>query len=192
MKATIPDRVPEADRLPPQPEPPLRAPRPSGGVFPGRFTAANGEDIVVFLVGIRFNGWRGLLPAVQTFFKMPAMVSALERYPELGCLGSHVAFGWRTAYVMQYWRSYEDLERFAHAPAEAHFPAWRWYARLGTTARDTGVWHETFRVSAGAYESIYVNMPQFGLAKATAHRSLAATSTSGERLGERARLADPP
>jgi hypothetical protein len=167
----------------PSPQPGRRL---QGAVFPGRYTADYGENLVVFLVGFRFNGIRGLLPALQTFFKMPGMLSALERKPELGCLGGHVAFGWRTAYVMQYWRSYEDLERFAHAPAEAHVPAWRWYARLGAKGSGGGVWHETFRVAAGAYETIYVNMPQFGLAKATAHRSLAAASTSRQRISEKA------
>lgn len=28
---------------------------------------------------------------------------------------------------------------------------------------DVGVWHETYRVAAGAHESIYVDMPPFGL-----------------------------
>ena len=163
--------------------PPDNAPSSrGGGVYPGRYTASNSDEIIVFLVGLRFNGWRGLLPALQTFGKMPAMLAALARRPELGCLGGHAAFGWRTAYVIQYWRSYEDLERFSHAPEAEHLPAWRWYQRLGKQNRDTGVWHETFRVAAGAYESIYANMPQFGLAKATGHRSLAPQSSARTRL----------
>ena len=184
MNATDLESPPSAESTSDE-TPPQRG-LPQGAVFPGRYTADYGDELVVFLVGFRFNGVRGLLSAVQTFTKMPAMLSALERKPELGCLGGHVAFGWRTAYVIQYWRSYDDLERFAHMPAEAHLPAWRWYARLGKKGSGSGVWHETFRVAAGAYESIYVNMPQFGLAKATAHRSLAAGSTSRQRISERA------
>jgi hypothetical protein len=182
MNATDLESPPLADSAVESPHPPSL---PHDTIFSGRYTADYGDDLVVFLVGFRFNGIRGLLPALQTFFKMPAMLSALARKPELGCLGGHVAFGWRTAYVIQYWRSYDDLERFAHTPAEAHFPAWRWYARLGGKGSGGGVWHETFRVAAGGYETIYVNMPQFGLAKATAHRSLAATSTSRQRLSEK-------
>ena len=154
-------------------------------IFPGRYTADNGTEIVVFILGLRFNGLRGLLPALQAFFKMPGMLAALARKPELGCLGGHSAFSWPTAYVIQYWRSYDALERFAHAPDEEHIPAWRWYARLGASGSGAGIWHETFRVAAGAYESIYVNMPQFGLAKATAHRSLSKGSSARQRMSSR-------
>ena len=152
------------------------------GIYPGRYTAGNSEEIVVFLIGFRFNGLRGLLPALQTFSKMPGMLAALARKPELGCLGGHVALGGRTAYVIQYWRSYEDLERFAHLPQEEHLPAWRWFNRLGAKGSGAGIWHETFRVAPGAYESIYVNMPRFGLAKATEHRPLARGSSARERI----------
>ncbi|CAM5694173.1 hypothetical protein SANTM175S_00904 [Streptomyces antimycoticus] len=30
-----------------------------------------------------------------------------------------------------------------------------------------GFWHETYAVPAGAHEAVYVNMPAFGLGKAT-------------------------
>lgn len=29
-----------------------------------------------------------------------------------------------------------------------------------------GIWHETYSVAAGQYESVYINMPAFGLGKA--------------------------
>jgi hypothetical protein len=31
---------------------------------------------------------------------------------------------------------------------------------------NVGIWHETFRVAAGQYETVYNNMPEFGLGKA--------------------------
>ena len=31
---------------------------------------------------------------------------------------------------------------------------------------DIGIWHETYSVRAGEYESIYLNMPEFGLSRA--------------------------
>ena len=34
------------------------------------------------------------------------------------------------------------------------------------TDGSVGIWHETYAVSPGAYENIYVNMPPFGLGKA--------------------------
>jgi len=32
-----------------------------------------------------------------------------------------------------------------------------------------GIWHETYQVANGKYESIYANMPRFGLAVAGTH-----------------------
>jgi len=47
-----------------------------------------------------------------------------------------------------------------------HKRAWRsWNQRI----RDTdavGIWHETYQVHAGEHESVYVNVPVFGLAAA--------------------------
>jgi hypothetical protein len=34
------------------------------------------------------------------------------------------------------------------------------------TDGSVGIWHETYKVAAGDYENIYVNMPLFGLGKA--------------------------
>jgi hypothetical protein len=159
------------------------APKAPDAVYPGRYTAGNDQDLVVFLIGMRFNGFAGLRYALQAFVSMPRMLASLEKHPETGCLGGHVAFGWKTAYVMQYWRSFDDLDRFAKAPNDEHHPMWRWYMRLGDKARDTGIWHETFRVAAGSYESIYANMPRFGLAKATTHVPIVpATSTARKRI----------
>jgi hypothetical protein len=47
-----------------------------------------------------------------------------------------------------------------------------------------GVWHETYRTREGDYETIYVNMPSFGLAKATS-----AVSVSGRRESAAGRIA---
>jgi hypothetical protein len=152
----------------------------SGGVFPGPYTAGNDREVVVFLIGMRFNSWRALPTALRTFLLMPRMLASLAKSPETGCLGGHVAFGWLTTYTIQYWRSFEELERFAKAPDDDHLPAWRWYNTLGEKAAGVGIWHETFRVAAGAYESIYVNMPSFGLAAATTHVPIR-TGTRGAR-----------
>jgi hypothetical protein len=36
---------------------------------------------------------------------------------------------------------------------------------VGTNG-SVGIWHETYAVSPGTYENVYVNMPPFGLGKA--------------------------
>jgi hypothetical protein len=50
---------------------------------------------------------------------------------------------------------------------------------------DVGIWHETYRVAAGASESIYGNMPRVGLARVGVHRPLGSTSTAARRIGDR-------
>ena len=68
---------------------------------------------------------------------------------------------------MQYWRSFEHLERFANDVDDPHVAAWRnYWRRVGRDTR-TGIWHETYLVRAGEYEAIYGNMPPFGLGKAS-------------------------
>ena len=149
-----------------------------GHIFTERYTAGNENELVVFIIGMRFNGLSGFRHALKAFFAMPRMLSSIAKHPETGCLGGHVAFGWRVTYVIQYWRSFDDLENFAKAPDDEHLPAWRWYNKLGKDARDAGIWHETYRVAAGAYESIYVNMPRFGLAEAMSHVPLTSAKRS--------------
>ena len=40
------------------------------------------------------------------------------------------------------------------------------YNRAIGTRGDVGIWHETYVVKAGEYETVYANMPPFGLATA--------------------------
>jgi Domain of unknown function (DUF4188) len=76
----------------------------------------------------------------------------------------HSWFG-RTTIMLQYWESFEKLETYAKARDHEHLPAWREFNRRVGTSGDVGVWHETYAVAPGAYESIYSNMPPFGLGK---------------------------
>jgi hypothetical protein len=85
--------------------------------------------------------------------------------------------------VVQYWRSFEQLEAFARAKDHRHFPAWTRFNRAVGSNGDVGIWHETYLVRAGQYECIYNNMPPFGLAKATAWEP-----ASGKKVSAPARL----
>jgi hypothetical protein len=67
--------------------------------------------------------------------------------------------------VIQYWRSFDDLERFARDQDDPHLEAWRRFTKLQNQHNDAGIWHETFLVRAGEYEAIYNNMPRRGLGK---------------------------
>jgi hypothetical protein len=57
---------------------------------------------------------------------------------------------------------------YAHGKDQAHLPAWRALnKRFATAGKGVGIYHETYCVPAGAYETIYRNMPAFGLGKAS-------------------------
>jgi hypothetical protein len=152
-------------------------------VKPGRFTATIDGDFVVFLIGMRFNRplkvWKWL-PVVQA---MPKMLRALGEHPELGCLGYQQWFG-RTTILVQYWRDFDSLDRFARDTALPHLAPWREFNKRVRNSGDVGIWHETYKVRAGEYEAIYANMPIFGLAKAAASVAVdARTQSAAARIG---------
>ena len=157
-------------------------------VHKGRFTAKPDGDVVVFLIGMRFNKpWkvRRWLPVVLA---MPRMLRALGEHPELGCLGTHQWIG-RTTIIVQYWKSFEHLDRFARDEQLPHLEPWRRFNRVVRASGDVGVWHETYRVRAGDYEAVYANMPACGLAAATNHVPVAGVGQSAAaRLG----VPEPP
>jgi hypothetical protein len=68
--------------------------------------------------------------------------------------------------VVQYWRSFDHLEAYAKDKELEHYPAWKNFNIKLRSTRAAGIWHETYKVSEGTYENVYVNMPPFGLAKA--------------------------
>jgi hypothetical protein len=137
-------------------------------VFPGRYTAQSDDDFVVFLIGMRFNKPWLVHRWFPVFLAMPKMLRSLEAHPELGCLGTKTWFG-RTVLLVQYWRSFEDLDRFARDKDLPHLEPWRKFNRAIRDSGDVGIWHETYKVHAGDFESVYGNMPRFGLAAATNH-----------------------
>lgn len=135
----------------------------------GRFTAHTDEPFVVFLIGMRVNRFRALRTWSRVAKAMPPMMESLFTQPESGLLGAETFFRlWPlTTITVSYWRSFDDLERFARATDEPHLEAWRDFNRLVGSDGRVGVWHETYVVPAGGYEAIYANMPPFGLGKAT-------------------------
>ena len=121
---------------------------------------------VVFLIGMRINTlWKvsAWLPVVQA---MARMQIELAKRPELGLLHLRNHFGLRNIMTVQYWRSFDHLEAFARGDGLSHLPAWQAFSRNLARAGDVGIWHETFMVSPGQYESVYHNMPRHGLGQA--------------------------
>lgn len=93
----------------------------------------------------------------------------MYKHPEKGFLGGESFLYWRGVGLIQYWRSFEDLERFARSREEPHLKAWQRFNRVVGADGSVGIWHETYLINPGNYEAIYGNMPIFGLAAATKH-----------------------
>ena len=163
-----------------------------------RLTVARDQGFVVFLIGARLNKW-WLLPVVWgVAMAMRRMLNELRANPDSGLLAFE-EYGGRTTLMLQYWRSREDLLRYARDKERAHAPAWRrWIREWGEGA--VGIWHETYVVEPGSYECVYQHMPAFGLGKVgplvpaegplkTAAGRLAAGAERGARLQEDAQAA---
>jgi hypothetical protein len=82
----------------------------------------------------------------------------------LGFLSMESFFGLRTTVMIQYWRSIDDL--LSYARNEKHLTAWKNFNKKVGSTDAVGIYHETYKVHGGEYESIYGNMPRHGLGKA--------------------------
>lgn len=152
-------------------------------VIAERMTAQIEGDFVVFLIGMRINKWWKVGAWLPAVLAMPRMVTELAARPEAetGFLG-HTNVGFGT--VLQYWRSFEHLEAYASARDRAHFPAWAAFNKRARGARgDVGIWHETYLVQAGQYETLYSGMPAHGLGRAAG-----LVPAVGRRMAARGRL----
>lgn len=150
-----------------------------------RMTTERAEGIVVFLIGMRVNRWWKVHRWLPIMFAMNRMLRELRARPESGYLGGTLL----PSLSVQYWESSEKLLAYASDRTGEHFPAWaEFYRRIGTNG-DVGIWHETYVVPAGAYESMYVNMPPTGLGRyvplvpARGHLSRARTRLKGDQHG---------
>lgn len=155
-----------------------------------RMAAEVDGDFVVFLIGMRINRFYKVRSWWPVVMAMPRMLKELEAQPESGFLGArNVLYGPRMPAVVQYWRSFEDLERYARAKDANHFPTWVKFNKTIGSNGDVGIWHEMYKVAAGQYEAVYNNMPVFGLAAvsaavpATGYRSSARGRITGAEAG---------
>jgi hypothetical protein len=63
--------------------------------------------------------------------------------------------------VLQYWRSFDDLEQWSRRPPHSEW--WRGAVERGRTKQDFGLYHEAFLVPRANIESIYLNCEPVGL-----------------------------
>jgi hypothetical protein len=88
----------------------------------------------------------------------------MDQNPDIGFISTEFFLNWRGITLIQYWRSYEQLETYARGCI--HLEAWKRFNQ------------------PGEYECIYGNMPRFGLAKAGDHiPAVGRMETSRRRMG---------
>jgi hypothetical protein len=154
-------------------------------VMPGRFTAQTDEPFVVFIIGMRVNRFLAFNKWIPTAMAMGPMLRTLYQNPGKGFLGAQIFFYWRGIASVQYWRSFDDLEKFARDKDDPHLSAWRRFNKVIGSDGSVGIFHETYLVDAGRYEALYGNMPVFGLAAATKHvPATGKRETARRRLGQ--------
>ena len=144
----------------------------------GRTTADVQGDAVVLLIGMRINHFWAVHQWLPVQLSMLRMLRELGRDPDRGLLG-HVLLtaSPRTYYVVQYWESREKLYAYATSPDMFHHRVWAIInrkERAGKVRGHVGLWHETYVAPEGSHESIYFDMPAFGLAGAHGQVPLAA------------------
>lgn len=132
----------------------------------GRMTHHYEGELIVFLIGMRFNKpWR-IDKWMPAFLAMPRMLTELSKDPDSGLMGFRLTIGGDGPTVIQYWNSREKLYDYASAPSSEHRPAWTAFNRRARKAAGAvGIWHETYQVDRA--ETMYVGMPAIGLAAAT-------------------------
>lgn len=134
----------------------------------------------VFLIGMRVTRpWRvrAWLPVLTS---MSRMLIHLRRRPDAGMLDARLYLG-GSPMVLSYWRSAEDLRRFASDPDAPHLSMWRWFNRELADTDSVGIWHETYVI--GEHETISSGMPPQGLARAVGwHPVGPGTATASARL----------
>ncbi len=135
-------------------------------IIAARRTAKLDGDFVVFLIGMRVNAPLKVWKWAPVASAMPRMLVELAKHPDLGLLHARTFFGFPNIFVLQYWRSFQHLHRYATDASLAHLPAWRAFNKAIGSNGDVGIWHETYLVKDGQHESVYNNMPLWGLAQA--------------------------
>ncbi len=139
----------------------------------GRWTHDHDGDLTVFLIGMRINRFWRPDAWVPVLAAMGPMLDELSRDPESGFLGHAMSLGPRGPVLVQYWRSTEQLYAYAGDREAAHRPAWAAFNRRARKVPGAvGIWHETYQVARA--ETMYVDMPPTGLAKATSSRAVTA------------------
>lgn len=153
-------------------------------IVKGRMTDSFSGSLVVFVIGMRVNHFLKVRKWLPTLMAMRPMIAELSQNPECGFLGTEFALcSWRQVVLLQYWRDFDSLERYARAQGEEHWPAWIAFNKRVGNDGTVGIFHETYIVPESGHETVYNNIPPFGLGKVAG-----LVPATGSRNDARARM----
>lgn len=154
-------------------------------IIHGRHTVALDRPCVLFLIGMRVNRLLAFGQWLPVLRAMRPMIAELAADPDSGFLDATTWLGWRQVLVQQYWRSTDDLLRYAQDADRRHRPAWTdFFRRVGVAdGAAVGIFHETIVIDPSGMECIYGNMPPTGLG-----RAMGTVPATGRRETAAARL----
>jgi hypothetical protein len=115
-------------------------------------------DLVVIYLGMKVNSPRG----VKTLASFgPKIRESVAANPDGLLVHENLLFSLFPPHagMRQYWRDFDSLERWARS-----LPHQQWWQRFLRDRGGTGFWHETYS-RGGQVESIFVDMPEIGLAR---------------------------
>lgn len=132
----------------------------------GRHTAQFDGPVTIFVIGLRINRLLRIDKWLPVARAMGPMIAELSREPQSGFLGAEPMLrDLRTVVMLQYWRDFDSLEAYARDRNQSHWPAWLAFNKAVGSSSTVGIFHETYVVQQGCHETIYANMPEFGLGR---------------------------
>ncbi|EXJ93283.1 hypothetical protein A1O1_01675 [Capronia coronata CBS 617.96] len=131
------------------------------------------EKVVVFLLGAKANHPLGIFgPNLKTLGDYATqMYAELDKTaPDSGFYGgsswtNQDKNGATEFLFLSYWRSTEDIHKFAYGPL--HREAWDWWNKTLEQNNHIGINHEIFEVDRKHWEAIYVNFQPTNLGATT-------------------------
>eukprot|EP00884_Botryococcus_braunii_P022837 jgi/Botrbrau1/9237/Bobra.0028s0032.1 len=146
----------------------------SNKIQPGRWKAKVEGDICVFIVGAYINNWWDVATWYWTMRAPEPMMRELAADASIGFLGCINLIGNPTIQI-QYWRSQEDLQKYAENQRLTHHAVWKDFnekAKDAYGSNSVGVFHETFLLPRNSIISGYRNCPPTGLGRFTGLEAL--------------------
>jgi len=132
----------------------------AGASKPERFTAnlSDYPDLVIIYLGMRANSVGGI-KTLASFG--PQIRKAVADKPDGLLLHENLVFSMLPPHagMREYWRDFDSLEKWARSGVHS-----RWWKTFLRNRGGTGFWHETY-LRGGQIESVYIDMPPFGLSK---------------------------